>query len=90
MKVSVVFIRSELPQEKGEEGGRQTGRWRVSYFSVISVGEEDWIQDVSVGSHPPRSSLSKGRSLCATGHSGFEMNSICAPEEDTKYQRNTY
>lgn len=44
MKVSVVFIQSELPQEKGGGRGRRdgrTGRWHVSYFSVISVGEED-------------------------------------------------
>lgn len=74
----------------GKGGGRgrrhgQTGRWRVSYFSVISVGEEGRLQDVSVGSHSSRSSLSKvrsqrSRSVCNWTQSCFEINSICAPE----------
>lgn len=36
MKVSVVFIRSELPQEKGEEGGKEDDR-QEDGVSAISL-----------------------------------------------------
>lgn len=87
MKVSVGFTHSQMPQERGEEGGmdRKTAGQLFLYKLC-------WERRLN-----PRClcGFSSIQVIAIQGEiSGcnwtFEMNSICAPEENKKHRKNTY